>query len=119
MAKSKVHHGNPPVVHRKVTNSDGFRKLPLGNDTKPGPDTGAPLVDSQHVDDGNVQRGRWVSGNPYNRSTGGQPGHVLGNLNRDAPIHGGPVRGHGQQPDRRGVSKASEVAAAKRQARAR
>lgn len=98
-------HGTP------VSNSVGFNSRRLPTDTVPGPGKGAPLSSSRTVDDQHVVRSRTVSGNPYNKYTCGQPGHVLGELDEDAPVHDGPIRGHGEQPDRDADAKAPAVRA--------
>ena len=109
MAYKGSQHSGTPVTHRQVSNSKGFSRLGLGHDTRPGPDGGAPLKNTKRVDDGTVKRGRYVSGNPYNLHTGGEPGHVLGSLGKEAPGHDTPVEGHGQQPNKHATSKAAEV----------
>ena len=96
-----------------TTNAKGFNSRTLGSDTKPGREAGAPLFNERRSDDSTIKRAVFHAGHGDTSGLNGgrQHGHVLGpDVETDAPGKDTPVRGHGEQPNKRADSKAGEVA---------
>jgi hypothetical protein len=107
--KSKVVSGTPST-YTKVGNSAGFSSRSNGSDTVPGPQGGAPLMNTRTVDDGPVKSSVYANGvSPGSMMFTNQGKGTLGDLGTQAPTRDSPATG-GPRPHPDLMTKVEEAA---------